>query len=307
MSERSRRVLTDSLPLSQAAKAFAKLSSRRYLACWICQADVIISVCTDCWDCEIYNWGAFFHHQKHWQLFFSLEDELAQGLVVGPVPGCPTADLVSSNPKQDPGARGRIWAHQTDTTLKKKEWFILLISQWHFALWLTSECPECRKLTAKSPSMLQPHLWWVSATWCILNALTQSLFLARSTHEAQACFGSWFESSQIFAGELLSPHLRGWALQLLSNPWHWIPIELGSPSSQSSYSGCCPFQGQGKNKKPKKPINQKTSHRFLLVCKINKYGSQNIFFFALEVYGEERWEKWEHALINNSSGMSGLL
>lgn len=29
--------------------------------------------------------------QKRWQIFFSLEDELAQGVVVGSTPGCSTA------------------------------------------------------------------------------------------------------------------------------------------------------------------------------------------------------------------------
>lgn len=129
-----------------------------------------------------------------------------------------------------------------------------------------------QKAHCKTP-MLLSHLWWVNATWYSHNTLAQSLFLARSTHEAEACFGSWFESSQIFAGELLYPHLRGWALQLLSNPgkhpWHRIPMGLGNPSSQSSYSGCCLFQGQGK--KPK------LSHSFLLACKINNYGSQKVF------------------------------
>lgn len=216
----------------------------------------------------IYNSGAFLHHQKYWQLLFSLEDELAQGLVVVPTPGCTTAahGLVSSHPKQDPVAQGRIWTHQTDSPLKKPHQ-----SDSHYS-YLSDILINFRMSRVQRAHCKIPILLWVNAMWSIHNSLPQSLFLTRSTHDAQACFGSWFESSQIFAGELLYPHLGGRALQLLGNPgkypWHGFPMGLGNPSSQSSYTGCCLFQGQGK----------KTSYRFLFVCKIKKYGSKNIFF-----------------------------
>lgn len=57
--------------------------------------------------------------------------------------------LVSSDPKQNPGAQGRIWAHQTDTPFKEQKWMIHPINI-SVTFWLTAECPECRKLTAKS-------------------------------------------------------------------------------------------------------------------------------------------------------------
>lgn len=168
--------------------------------------------------------GEHSHHQKRWQLFSSLEDELAQGLGFGPMPGCTTAAHRSGELQTQTGSRstGKDLSPPNWKYLQKRVIHTINIS---VTFWLTSECPECRKLAAKSPSCCHICGELMPRGTSTMHSLR--VYFWRGQPTTAACFGSWFESSQIFAGELLYPHLRGWALQLLRI--------LGSPHGMGSW------------------------------------------------------------------------
>lgn len=234
--------------------------------------------------------GEHSHHQKRWQLFSSLEDELAQGLVFGPMPGCTTAAHGSGELRSQTGSRG------TGKDLSPPNWKYLQKRVIHtinisVTFWLTSECPECRKLAAKSPSCCHICGELMPRGTSTMHSLRVYFWQGRPM--TAACFGSWFESSQIFAGELLYLLVSPAAAQNPRKPpWHGILMGLGSPSSQSPYTGCWLFQGQ--EKKP---------HTGFFLCAKLTNTAVRTFFCAWGLW-RRALGKWEHALINNSSGMS---
>lgn len=151
-----------------------------------------------------------------------------------------------------------------------------------------------QKTCCKIPILLS-HLWWVNAMWYIHNALTQSLFLTRSTHDSSLFWKLIWVIPNICWGAAVSP--PAWVSPAAAQnpgkpPWHGILMGLGSPSSQSPYTGCWLFQGQEK----------KPHTGFFLCAKLTNMAVRT-FFCAWGLW-RRALGKWEHALINNSSGMS---
>lgn len=209
--------------------------------------------------------GEHSHHQKRWQLFSSLEDELAQGLVFGLMPGCTTAAHGPGELQTQTGSRstGKDLSPPNWKYLQKRVIHTINIS---VTFWLTSECPECRKLAAKSPSCC--HICGELMPRGTSTVHSLRVYFWRGRPATAACFGSWFESSQIFAGELL--YLLGEPCSCSESreaPMAWDPDGIGKPQLSVTLHWLLTLPGSGK----------KTSHGFLFVCKINKYGSENIF------------------------------
>jgi len=186
--------------------------------------------------------GMIFTTQKHWKLFFSLEDELAWRAAVGwmhhsSVPvwwalvggWSQTEDGVAQvTAKLSPGKN---LGPPSWNSLEKSDSCYKCPSNILINLRMSREPKTCCKI-----AILLSHLWWVSATWYMHNTFTHSLFLLRSTHNTAACFFKliWIISN-ICWGAAVTPHtwVSSAAAQLCTAQeprWVWEAPASGHPT-----------------------------------------------------------------------------